>query len=47
MDLIKGGKAPGMDFIPAGFVKHCKPELLRAIRDILNYMIENKEFSEV
>ena len=47
IDQLKGGKAPGIDLIPAEFVKHCKPELLSTIKDILNYMIDNKEFPDV
>ena len=36
-----------MDLIPAEFVKHCKSELLSTIKDILNYMTDNKDFPDV
>ena len=40
-------KAPGNDMIPAELIKHCKLELLPLITNLLNYIVDKRDFSEI
>ena len=44
---LKQNKAPGIDQIPAEFIKHCKTDLLEDITGVLNYIIEQREFPDI
>ena len=46
IDSLKNNKSPGIDMIPAEFIKSCKDELLEDITMILNYFIDNENFPE-
>lgn len=47
INSLKNNKAPGNDQIPAEIVKHCKNILASDITDVLNYIIENREFPDI
>ena len=46
IDALKNNKSPGIDAIPAEFVKHCKDILAEDISMALNYVIEEQSFSD-
>ena len=46
IDYLKNNKAPGIDNIPAEFIKHCKSMLSQPITDVLNYIIDKRDFPE-
>ena len=47
IDTLKSIKSPGLDAIPAGFIKHCKDILSRDITTIVNYIIEERNFPDM
>ena len=47
IDALKNGKSPGLDHIPAEFVKICKDDLAEIITCALIYIIEKRDFPEV
>ena len=47
IDKLKNNKSPGFDLIPVEFIKTCKPELLSLITDILNYIINSRDFPDI
>ena len=44
IDYLKNGKSPGVDSIPAEFIKTCKPILSPEIAHVLNYIIGAGDF---
>ena len=46
IDAFKNNKSPGIDAIPAEFIKHCKDILAEDITMILNYVIEERSFPD-
>ena len=46
IDALKSHKSPGMDSIPAEFIKSCKNTLAETITIALNYMIEHRDFPQ-
>ena len=46
IDGLKSGKSPGVDSIPAEFVKHCKNRLSVELHIMFNYILEKREFPE-
>ena len=44
--MLKNGKSPGVDGIPAEFIKHCRDVLCAPITTVLNYIIEERNFPE-
>ena len=44
---LKNNKSPGIDGIPSEFFKMCKDTLVPYITEILNYIIEFREFPDV
>ena len=46
IDCLKCNKAPGVDHIPADFIKHCKSILSDTITECLNYIVEKRDFPE-
>ena len=46
IDCLKCNKAPGVDHIPAEFIKHCKSILSDTITEVLNYIVEKRDFPE-
>ena len=47
IDALKNNKSPGIDAIPAEFLKHSKDILAGDIATILNYVIEKRNFPEI
>ena len=47
IDTLKSIKSPGLDAIPAGFIKHCKDILSQDITTIVNYIIEERNFPDM
>ena len=47
IDALKNNKSPGIDAIPAEFVKCCKDILAEDITMILNYVVEERNFPDV
>ena len=47
IDSIKNNKSPGVDLLPAEFIKGCKAELLPLVTDVLNYIINNGDFIHI
>ena len=46
-DALKLNKSPGIDSIPAKFIKTCKNSLAETITIALNYIIQHREFPEI
>ena len=46
IDNLKNHKSPGLDNIPAEFIKFCKSELLTDLTEALNYIIERRDFPD-
>ena len=46
IDCLKCNKSPGVDHIPAEFIKHCKGILSGTITEVLNDVVENRDFPE-
>ena len=44
INFLKNGKSPGVDGIPAEFIKHCRDVLCAPITMVLNYIIEERNF---
>ena len=44
IDSLKNNKSPGIDGIPAEFVKFCKEQLSPELHLVFNYMLEKREF---
>ena len=42
--LLKNDKSPGVDCIPAEFIKYCRNILCAPITTVLNYIIEQRDF---
>ena len=47
IDSLKNNKSPGIDLLPAEFIKGCKAELLPSVTDVLNYIINNGDFPDI
>ena len=47
IESLKNNKSPGIDLIPAEFIKVCKPELVPLITDALNYIISNRDYPDL
>ena len=47
IDSLKNNKAPGNDMIPAELIKHCKLELLPLITNLLNYIVDKRDFPDI
>ena len=45
-DCLKCNKAPGVDHIPAELIKHCKIIFSDTITEVLNYIVEKRDFPE-
>ena len=46
IDALKSHKSPGVDSIPAEFIKSCKSTLSETITIALNYIIEHRDFPQ-
>ena len=46
INSLKSNKSPGLDRIPAEFLKYCKDVLLDDIQYLFNYIIDNQNFPE-
>ena len=46
IDYLKCKKSPGVDNIPAAFVKSCKDELANDLVDVFYYIIEKRNFPD-
>ena len=46
IDYLKLKKSPGVDNIPAEFIKACKEELANDLLDVFNYIIEKRDFPD-
>ena len=46
IDCLKTNKTPGLDSIPAKFIKACKHVLSPTIATVFNYIIEHRDFPE-
>ena len=46
IDCLKNNKSPGVDGIPAELLKSCKNELSEWVTQVLNYIIEQRNFPE-
>ena len=44
INYLKNNKSPGIDNIPAEFIKECKNEVAVHLTDALNYIIEKRDF---
>ena len=44
IDPLKPNKAPGVDKFPAEFIKACKNQLAEHVTNVLNYIIEKRDF---
>ena len=47
IDSLKNNTAPGNDMIPAELIKHCKLELLPLITNLLNYIVDKRDFPDI
>ena len=47
INSLKSNKSPGIDRIPAEFLKYCKDVLLDDIQYLFNYIIDNQNFPEL
>ena len=47
INSLKRNKSPGIDGIPAEFLKHCKDVLLGDIKYLFNYIIDHQYFPEI
>ena len=47
IDSRKSHKSPGIDAIPAEFIKHCKDILADDITMVLNYIVEERIFPDI
>ena len=47
IEYLKNNKSPGIDGIPAEFLKYCKSTLSPDITIVLNYIIYQKDFPEL
>ena len=47
INSLKSNKSPGIDRIPAEFLKYCKDVLLDDIQYLFNYIIDNQNFPEI
>ena len=47
INKLKNNKAPGCDYIPAEFIKHCKSIINEDIVTMLNYILEKREFPNI
>ena len=47
IEYLKNNKSPGIDGIPAQFLKYCKSTLSPDIIIVLNYIIYQKDFPEL
>ena len=47
IDSLKSHKSPGIDAIPAEFIKHCKDILADDITMVLNYIVEERIFPDI
>ena len=47
INSLKCNKSPGIDGIPAEFLKHCKDVLLDEIKYLFNHIIDHQDFSEI
>ena len=45
INYLKNNKSPGIDNMPAEFIKECKNEVAVHLTDALNYIIERRDFS--
>ena len=43
INYLKNNKSPGIDNIPAEFIKECKNEVAVHLTDALNYIIEKRD----
>ena len=46
IDCLKTNKTPGLDSIPAEFIKACKHVLSPTVATVFNYIIEHRDFPE-
>ena len=46
IDALKNNTSPGIDAIPAEFIKHCKDILAEDITMVLNYVIQERSFPD-
>ena len=46
IDCLKTNKTPGLDSIPAEFIKACKHVISPTIATVFNYIIEHRDFPE-
>ena len=44
INSLKSNKSPGIDKIPAEFIKHCKMPLSEWLVHTFNYIIEGRDF---
>ena len=44
---LKPNRSPGIDGVPAEFIKACKQSLAEPVAMVLNYIIENRDFPEL
>ena len=44
---FKPNRSPGIDGVPAEFIKACKQSLVEPVAIVLNYIIENRNFPEL
>ena len=47
IDSLKNNWASGNDMMPAELIKHCKLELLPLITNLLNYIIDKRDFPKI
>ena len=47
IDTLKSSKSPGLEAIPAEFIKHWKDTLAQDITTIVNYMTEERNFPDM
>ena len=46
IDCLKCNNSPGVDHIPAEFIKHCKGILSGTITEVFSYVVEKRDFPE-
>ena len=47
IDSLKNNKSPGIDLLPAEFIKGCKAKPLPLVTDVLYYIINNGDFPDI
>ena len=47
IDKLKNNKSPGIDGIPAEFLKTCKSSFIADLTNLFNYIIETREFPRI